>query len=75
MVIYVPNSVGPGSDAPTLFWFGFYLASPWRALTFFLGFTVDHSQAVRRAILQSMAPTSPLRPNPSLQSSSTGLAV
>jgi len=25
MVVYVPNSISAGSDAPTLLWFGYYL--------------------------------------------------
>lgn len=42
---------------------------------FHLGFMVDRSQAVLRAILQSTVLTSPLRPNLSSQSSNTGLVV
>lgn len=43
--------------------------------SFFSGSMADRSRAVLRAILQSMAPTSPPRPSPLSRLSSTGLAV
>ena len=43
MVIYVPNSIGAGSNAPTLFWSVFYLIAPCHTYSFSPGFTVDRS--------------------------------
>ena len=76
MVIYVPNSIGAGSNAPTLFWFVLRAIVSYHACSTISlsGFMVDHSQAVLQAIRQSMALTSPLRPSPSLRLFNTGLA-
>ena len=77
MVVYVPNSIGSGSNAPTLFWSVPAPLSPLLAclLVLFSGSMVDHSRAVLRVILQSMALASPPRPNPSSRSFNTGLVL
>jgi hypothetical protein len=36
MVVYVPNSIGAGSNAPTLFWFAFRLILSYVTCSFFL---------------------------------------
>ena len=75
MVIYVPNSIGAGSNAPTLFWSVFYLIAPCHTYSFSPGFTVDRSRAVLRVTLQLMVLISPLQRNLSLRLFSTGLVV
>ena len=72
MVVYVPSSICAGSNAPTLFWFASHSIFPCRMYSQFLGSMVDLSRVVLRAILQSMALTSPLQLNPSSRFPNTG---
>ena len=76
MVVYVPNSINPGSNAPTLLWSvnrpttSCYICS----VSSFTGFMADHPLVAPRAIPQSMALNSHLQPNPLSRSPNTDLA-